>query len=119
MPPRVADVEEYWTTHPPVGPSPRCIAWVQRIRDGWRPNRRITSLGYYTSAEFFGVYIWEYLNVIYPMLDAIREPKRIRSEAVMDLLCARVPVLDALLPLYECKPDGPQCALCVMPPDSY
>ena len=65
----VADVQEYWTK-PPPSPSPRCTWWVSRIKAGWRPNRRISSMGYHSSAEFYGVYIWEYINVIYPLTAA-------------------------------------------------
>lgn len=118
MPPRVAHVQEYWTTHPPVGPSARCLAWVQRIREGWRPNRRISTFGYSEAADFYGVYIWEYLEVIGPMLYALRDPERERSKAVADLLDSAIPVSFAYA-LYECKTDGPQCAWCAMPPDSY
>lgn len=41
---------------------------MPRINAGWRPNRRLRSMGYHESAEYFGVYIWEYLNVLYPLL---------------------------------------------------
>ena len=64
--PRV-DRYAYWTERPPE-PSPRLASWIDKINAGWRPNRRINSLGYDSSAEFYGVYLWEYLNVIYPML---------------------------------------------------
>ncbi len=66
-PARVDNVESYWT-RPPPDPSRKCVWWQHRIRLGWRPNRRIRSLGYYSAAEFYGVYIWEYLNVICPLL---------------------------------------------------
>ena len=73
MPPRVADIEQHWGEPPPVR-SPRCAAWVTRIRAGWRPNRRISGMGYYDSAEYYGVYIWEYLNVLSPLLDGLPIP---------------------------------------------
>lgn len=63
-PPRVDDVEKFWT-HAPPEPSPRLLFWMDRIKNkGWRPNKRVGSHGYYGSAEYYGVYIWEYINVI-------------------------------------------------------
>ena len=63
-PPRV-DRYEYWGDPPPV-PSPRLAWWLDRIVDeGWKPNRRISGEGYDGTAEFFGVYLWEWLNVLY------------------------------------------------------
>ncbi|MBV8093618.1 MAG: hypothetical protein JO110_10350 [Acetobacteraceae bacterium] len=61
------DITEYWTEPPPT-PSPRLQQWLARIRSGWRPNKRIRTLGYHEAAEFYGIYIWEYLNVIRPAL---------------------------------------------------
>ena len=66
-PPRVQEVEDHWGDLPPE-PSPRCAWWVARIRGGWQPNRRISSLGYYGSAEWYGVWIEEYLSVIGPLV---------------------------------------------------
>lgn len=62
-PPRVTDGERYWTTPPPE-PSARCTWWVERIRSGWKGNKRTRTLGYYARADYFGVYIWEQLNVL-------------------------------------------------------
>lgn len=62
------DVTLYWT-NPPPEPSPNLALWLERIRGGWRPNRRIGGMGYHTAAEFYRVYIWEYLNVIRPALE--------------------------------------------------
>lgn len=64
----VIDVMAYWIDPPPV-PTPRLLAWVRKIESGWRPNRRIRQMGYHTASEFYGLYIWEYLNVILPALD--------------------------------------------------
>lgn len=61
------EIERYWM-EPPPEPSPQLAKWMAKIKAGWTPNRRIGSLDYYSSAEFFGVYIWEYLNVIRPAL---------------------------------------------------
>lgn len=66
-PPRVADDHHYYSTPPPAR-SPRCEWWVRRIQRGWRPNHRITRLGYSEATRFFGVYVWEYITVLSPML---------------------------------------------------
>lgn len=58
---------DYWTERPPM-PSPNLLKWQKKIEDGWVPNARISSMGYDESAEFFGVYIWEYINVLLPLL---------------------------------------------------
>ncbi len=69
-PPRVAAMD-FWGSPPPER-SARCAWWIAAIVNGWRPNKRIRALGYYCAAEWFGVYIWEYLNEIYPCLEAHR-----------------------------------------------
>ena len=61
------DIQRYWT-EPPPEPSPGLLKWSEKIRNGWTPNRRISAMDYYSSAEFFQVYIWEYVNVLSPML---------------------------------------------------
>lgn len=66
-PRRVDSIEAFWSEPPPER-SPRCTWWVQRVTDGWRGNRRISGMSYYTSAAYFGVYIWEWINVLSPML---------------------------------------------------
>jgi hypothetical protein len=66
-PPRVSDSYLFWVTSPPEL-SARCAWWTRRIRGGWRPGRRLRELGYDTSARYYGVYVWEYLNVISPLL---------------------------------------------------
>lgn len=66
-PPRVADVEDYWADAPPVI-SDRCAYWLRQIERGWLPNRHIAREGYYSSAEWYGVWLWEYLNLISPAL---------------------------------------------------
>jgi hypothetical protein len=70
-PPRV-DPHAYWTSPPPE-PSARCVWWQDRIRAGWRRNRRIASLGYSEAADHFGVYLWEWLEVLGPMLREVEE----------------------------------------------
>lgn len=66
-PPPVADEYAYWG-NPPPKLSPRCVYWMRQIQRGWRPNRRIQIMGWSSSTEWFGVWTWEYLNVIYPKL---------------------------------------------------
>lgn len=61
------DIQKFWRKPPPE-PSPGLLKWQKKIAAGWTPNSRIRQLDYYSSAEFFGVYIWEYLNVLRPML---------------------------------------------------
>lgn len=68
----VADRYLYWSD-PPPRLSEACLYWTRQIVRGWLPNRRIGSYGYDTSAGWYGVYIWEYLNVIYPMIDSKRK----------------------------------------------
>ncbi len=73
-PPRAArgsDVERYWTSPPPEM-SERCAYWLRQIERGWLPNRRISMEGYYSSAEWYGVFIWEYINEIFPAVDKKR-----------------------------------------------
>ena len=67
-PPRVANIEAYWLDPPPE-PSPRLKWWLARIAVGWRGNRRVLSQGYYSCAEYFGVYLWEWLNVLSSALE--------------------------------------------------
>ena len=42
---------------------------MKRIRDGWRANTRIRTQGYYGAAAYFGVWLWEYFQVIERALD--------------------------------------------------
>jgi hypothetical protein len=67
-PERVHDVYEYWNQAPPE-PSARLVYWEQQVEAGWRPNRRIRSFGYAESAEWFGVYVWEWRNVLWPLIE--------------------------------------------------
>lgn len=60
-------VDLYWV-NPPPEPSASLLKWVARAHAGWRPSQRIWAEGYHTSAEFYQVYIWEYLNVLGPLL---------------------------------------------------
>ena len=55
--------QDYWL-EPPQFPSPKLLYWLERIKTGFRPNRRLSQFGYYERAEWYGVYIWEQLNVL-------------------------------------------------------
>ena len=68
-PPKIKDVMAYWADPPPER-SARCQWWLEQFAEGWRPNQRICRMGYHTSAEFYGVHLWEYLNVLSPALRA-------------------------------------------------
>lgn len=68
-PPRVADHYTYWGDEPPEV-SARCQYWLRQIERGWRPNGEISSKCYDCSAEWFGVYIWEWTNLIWPKLSS-------------------------------------------------
>lgn len=67
-PPRVDTYdngERYWS-EPPPQLSPRCLHCMERIKAGWRPR---LDYGYYGNSEYLGVYIWEYMHVISPLLN--------------------------------------------------
>lgn len=66
-PPKVTNIEQYWTIEPP-DLSLRCRYWIRRIERGWRGNKRFRGKGYHDSAEYLGVYIWEWLHVLSPLL---------------------------------------------------
>lgn len=71
IPQRVDNQQEYWS-RPPPQLSARCQYWVDKLSTGYVVNTRITGQGYYTACEYFGVYLWEYLNVLSPMIDRNR-----------------------------------------------
>lgn len=71
-PARVADRYLYWLD-PPTEVSERCRYWLRQIERGWRPNRLISGHCYDCSAEWYGVYIWEYLHLIAPRLAELRQ----------------------------------------------
>lgn len=67
-PPRVKDIQLYWISKP-TELSDRCLWWKNRIENGWIGNKRINKMGYYELSEYFGVYIWEYINILAPLLN--------------------------------------------------
>ena len=71
-PTQVEDRYAYWM-EPPPEISARCQWWMARIEAGWYPNNRIRTFGYDEAAVFYGVYIWEFLNVIAPLLRRRRD----------------------------------------------
>lgn len=62
------EVTRYWLDPPPE-PSLKLGKWIAKLKARWRPNRRIRSMGYHEAAEYYGVYIWEYINVISPIVN--------------------------------------------------
>lgn len=66
-PPRVDDHYLYWM-QPPPETSERCRYWAVQIARGFRRNRRWRYQGYDSECQLFGVYMWEWFNVLYPML---------------------------------------------------
>lgn len=108
-PARVNHVEGCWRDRPGML-SQRCVYWVRQILRGWRPSRRISGEGYYAAAEWYGVWLWEYLHVLFPLLNALertqfavatRPGERLRrevglgwtrAETTMDALLLRWPV---------------------------
>ncbi|GGM26944.1 hypothetical protein GCM10011608_09690 [Micromonospora sonchi] len=75
-PPRVPDHYTYWA-EPPPELSARCVYWLRQIERGWLPNKSIGGKGYDCTAQWFGVYLWEYLNVLYPRIsEAEQAPRR-------------------------------------------
>lgn len=66
-PPKVDDEYRYWVDAPPEA-SERCRYWLRQIDRGWRPNCRIRREGYDGAADWYGVYVWEYIHLIGPRL---------------------------------------------------
>ena len=62
----VGDIYRHWGSPPPE-PSARCLYWAEQVRRGWRPNRRIQALGREDAASWYGVYLWEYIHILWPM----------------------------------------------------
>jgi hypothetical protein len=62
----VADRYLYWLEQPPRL-SDRCTYWVRQFEAGFRPNKWVRRESYDSAAEWYGVYIWEYQNVIAPL----------------------------------------------------
>jgi len=71
----VDNVETYWAKDEvPPERSEACKRWLAKIEAGWKlPDD--ARWGYYESAEMFGVYIWEWMEVLSPLLrpDAPKE----------------------------------------------
>lgn len=67
LPARVGDRADFWANAHRTR-SERCIAWEARIRAGWRPNRRLSQMGWEEKAKWYGVYNWEYIEVLAPLL---------------------------------------------------
>lgn len=59
------DVYAYWAD-PPPHLSARCAYWLRQMDAGWLPPGRWRREGYDGAARLLGVWVWEYLHVIYP-----------------------------------------------------
>lgn len=68
-PPRVPDHYAYWNSPPPQI-SDRCQYWLRQLDRGFIPNRYVRREGYDGTCAWFGVYLWEYLNLIAPAITA-------------------------------------------------
>ena len=64
-PPPVANIYTHWVDAPSTL-SQRCEYWLRQVRRGWRPSGRVRRMGREEAAEWYGVYIWEYVHVIVP-----------------------------------------------------
>lgn len=65
----VADIYAFWGDPPPEL-SERCRYWLAQIERGWRPNKHIRRNGYDSAASWYGVYVWEMINAIYPAVSS-------------------------------------------------
>jgi hypothetical protein len=65
-PKSVEDITAYCSDPSPAR-SARCDYWLYMFAQGWKRNRRLSRMGYYESANFFGVFIWEYFNILMPV----------------------------------------------------
>jgi hypothetical protein len=75
-PPAVDDEECFWIEPPPVL-SPRVEYWLKRLAEGtWKPNRHFRGECYHCRTVWLGVYIWEYQNIIAPVLADLLERER-------------------------------------------
>lgn len=72
-PPAVNDIQQCWTTPPPEL-SPRVEYWLRRVADDdWRPNKYLLREDYYGASTWLGVYIWEWINLLRPLLAELEE----------------------------------------------
>jgi hypothetical protein len=62
------NVDLYWRDPPPEA-SAGLVKWLAKVRKGWRPNRRLGGMDYYSCAEYYRIYIWEWFNVLKPALE--------------------------------------------------
>lgn len=70
----VADRYDYWADPPPTL-SPRVEYWLRRLADGtWTPNKYFNRACYDCRAGWLGVYLWEYLHIIWPALQGRDTP---------------------------------------------
>lgn len=70
-PPRVRDAEEF-RDRPPPEASSRLLHWFREFQAGrWVENRRFRREGTVTKALILGIYVWEYLEIVSPMIDLL------------------------------------------------
>lgn len=105
MPPPVDDRYRYWNERPPEF-SARCLYWIDRLNDFGHPNsydwRDVQALmpdggcaGYDGNAEHFGVYMWEWFNIIYHILNHVIDSAREReSRPKLDIDFSRIAPID-------------------------
>ncbi len=79
MPPPVpAALRMNYTTSPPPRPSPRCEAWVRRINRGWWVPAHVSRNGWSMMVCYFGVYAYEYLHILLPMISSNSTPAELQ-----------------------------------------
>ncbi len=64
------DIYKYMS-EPPPKPSPRLEAWKWRFSIGWRLPKSVRCRGYSDVTGYLGIYVWEYRNVILPLLESL------------------------------------------------
>lgn len=65
----VGNVMLYWLDQPPE-PSDRCLYWRRRYSEGsWSPNRWLARQDNHGRALWLGVYIWEAVHVLGPLIN--------------------------------------------------
>ena len=72
-PPAVDDFARFWADPPPEQ-SERLTYWLRRLDEGsWKPNKYLAMLGYWPSSDWLGIYIWEYINILWPKIQEERQ----------------------------------------------
>lgn len=53
-----------YSVNPPPEPSDGLRKWLSKIEQGWKPNKRLRSMGYENACDYYRVYVWEYTNIL-------------------------------------------------------